>query len=105
MSFPDPTALRVAVSGGPLYRLRERFEDAGIGGGYDGPEGVANRPYVRGIERVDLSSKSGTATLENLWKTVLKNCKVLVEREGTPEEPAVEGEERGRENAQQMADH
>ena len=41
MSFPDPTTLRVAVSEGPLYRLRERFEDAGIGGGYDGPEGVA----------------------------------------------------------------
>ena len=102
LSFPDPTALQVAVSGGPLYRLRERFEDAGIGGGYDGPEGVANRPYVRGIERVDLSLDTGAATLGNLWKTVLKNCKVLVEMEGTPEEdsPSAEYVDSMREDAQ-----
>ena len=75
-----------------MHRLRERFEDAGIGGGYDGPEGAANRPYVRGIERVDVSSNTGKATLENLWKTVLKNCKVLVELEGYPEEESPSAE-------------
>ena len=86
LSFPDENSMGVAVSGGPLYRMKERFEDAEIMGGYSGPEGAPNRHYVRGIHRVDLSAHDGEPTLTKLWKDVLKGAKIVVTLDGIPED-------------------
>ena len=87
MSAPAANKLTVILGGAPLYRMRERFEEAGIPGAYLDPEGQTLRRYIRCLEEVDVATEDGLESLRKLWGTVLHGAKILidVDEEGAPE--------------------
>ncbi len=83
LSFPNPDIVKVAITGGPLYRMRDRFENAGIGGGHIDPEGTPYRRFVRVTEAN--VTEGGDTELTNVWKEVLKGAKTMVVLDGEPD--------------------
>ena len=91
LSSPNKDCVKAIFSGGPLYRLKDRFEDAGIGGAYIDPEGTPFRRFVRVMGSADVSGSGGENVLTNLWMAVLKGAKILVTMDGIPDEDGPAG--------------
>ena len=81
-------SIKVVVAGGPLYRMRDRFVEAGIGGAFIDPEGTPYRRYIRCLENANVSEAAGKEALEDLWNNVLKGAMLCASVDPDAEPPA-----------------